>query len=166
QTRTYTYDGLGRMTSEANPESGKTTYVYDTSSCATPHSSGDLSQKTDAVGNVSCYYYDALHRVTSITYSGPYAANTPTKTFVYDSATVNGFTMTNAKGRLAEAYTGPSTGKITDLGSSYTARGEQATLLEKTPDSGWMSVSMGYWAVGSLNTLSGLAIPSITYNAD
>src|SRR5215475_2756650 len=29
-----------------------------------------------------------------------------------------------------------------------------------------MSVSMGYWANGALNTLSGLGVPSITYNAD
>ena len=31
--------------------------------------------------------------------------------------------MSNAKARLAEAYTGPSSGKITDLGFSYSARG-------------------------------------------
>ena len=30
QTRTYSYDALSRMTAETNPESGMTTYVYDT----------------------------------------------------------------------------------------------------------------------------------------
>jgi len=29
QTRTYVYDELGRLTSETNPESGTTTYYYD-----------------------------------------------------------------------------------------------------------------------------------------
>jgi YD repeat-containing protein len=72
QSRSFSYDDLGRMTSEANPESGTTSDTYDTdSTCGT--SKGDLVKKVDAVGNVTCYAYDALHRVTSTTYSGPYA---------------------------------------------------------------------------------------------
>ena len=40
QTRTYAFDGLSRLTSEANAESGTTTYAYDTdSTCGT--SAGD-----------------------------------------------------------------------------------------------------------------------------
>jgi len=84
-----------------------------------------LVKRADPDGNVTCYAYDALHRVTAITYpSGPYIPLTPQKIFVYDGATVNGVAMANAKGRLAEAYTGPSTAKITDLGFSYSARGK------------------------------------------
>jgi len=42
------------MTSETNPESGTTSYVYDTdSTCGT--SNGDLVKRTDAMGNVTCY---------------------------------------------------------------------------------------------------------------
>jgi RHS repeat-associated protein len=167
QTRTFTYDGLGRMLTETNPETGTTRYAYDTSSCAAPHSAGDLSKKTDAVGNIFCYYYDPLHRVTSITYSGPNAANTPTKTFVYDSATVNGVTMSNAKGRLAEAYTGTSSSKITDLGFSYDALGRTIKYLESTPHSGgYYNVSASYYANNALNTLSGVSLPTLTYNLD
>ncbi|MFZ0412525.1 MAG: hypothetical protein WAL51_13475 [Candidatus Acidiferrales bacterium] len=104
QSRAYAYDDLGRMTSETNPESGTTNYTYDSdSTCGT--SAGDLVKKVDAVGNTTCYAYDALHRNTSVTYSGPYAANTPNKYFVYDSATVHSVTMSNAKRRMAEAYT-------------------------------------------------------------
>ena len=81
------------MTSETNPENGTTTYTFDSDSGCGSTSTGDLVKRSDAVTNSSCYFYDALHRVTKITYSGPYAASTPTKNFVYDSATVNGTSM-------------------------------------------------------------------------
>jgi YD repeat-containing protein len=44
QTRTYQYDGMRRLISEANPESGTTTYTYDTdSTCGTYD--GDLVKR-------------------------------------------------------------------------------------------------------------------------
>src|SRR5207244_2798955 len=119
----------------------------------------------DGVGNVTCYGYDALHRLRAILYpSGSYAANTPEKHFDYDSAVVNGTTMQNVKGRLAEAYTGPSSSKITDLGFSYSARGEVINLYESTPhSSGYYHVAATYYPNGALNTLSGVGLPTITY---
>ena len=61
QVRTYAYDDLKRMISEYNPESGTTTYTYDTdTTCGT--SAGDLVKKVDFVGNTICYTYDLLHR--------------------------------------------------------------------------------------------------------
>ena len=123
QTRTFNYDMLGRMLSEINPETGTTTYVYDTdATCGT--SAGDLVKRADAVGNVSCYAHDSLHRVTSITYpSGTYASRTPGKYFKYDAATVNGQTVANAKGRLAQAYTsGTMPFQNTDFEASSTIR--------------------------------------------
>ena len=169
QTRTYAYDGLSRLTSEANPETTGTavTYTYDTdSTCGTSH--GDLVKKIDAVGNVVCHAYDALHRNTSITYpSGSYASVTPSKTFVYDAATVNSVAMANAKGRLAEAYTGSS--KTTDLGFSYSVRGEVANVYQSSPHSGgYYNVAATYWANGLLNTLNAnlSGIPTWTYVPD
>jgi RHS repeat-associated protein len=169
QTRSYTYDDMRRLTSETNPESGATTYVYDSDlTCGT--SSGNLVKKVDAVGNTTCYAYDALHRNTSVTYSGPYASSTPRKYFIYDAATVNSIAMVNTKARLAEAYTcfSPCTTKITDLGFSYTARGEVSDVYESTPhSSGYYHVAASYWANGRLNQLSGLSgLPTITYNVD
>jgi RHS repeat-associated protein len=166
QTRTYTYDMLKRSTSETNPESGTTTYTYDTDvTCGT--STGDLVKKIDAMGNTTCYAYDALHRGTSVTYSGPYAAVTPNKYFVYDSATVNGAAMANAKGRLGEAYTAQSQGgtKLTDAGFSYTARGEVSDVYQETPNSnGYYHLTQNYWPHGLPNQLSGLAgLPTINF---
>jgi RHS repeat-associated protein len=169
QSRSYAYDDLGRMTSETNPESGTAAYTYDTDSiCGT--SKGDLVKKVDAVGNTICFAYDALHRMTSTTYSGTYASVTPGRYFTYDSATVNSIAMVNAKTRMAEAYTcfSPCSTKLTDIGFSYTARGEISDEYEATPNSGgYYHVNQTYWANGALNQLGGLSgLPTITYNVD
>jgi RHS repeat-associated protein len=170
QTRTYAYDDLGRMTSETNPESGTTIYTYDTdATCGT--SKGDLVKKVDAVTNTTCYAYDALHRPISLTYSGPYSSSTPNKYFVYDAATVNGVAMTNVKARMAEAYTATSsTGtKITDVGLSYSVRGEPSDVYESTPHSGgYYHSSATYWANGALDTLGSniASLPVFTYAPD
>ena len=173
QARTYTYDGLGRLTSETNPETNNLayTYVYDTdSTCGT--SNGDLVKRVDAVGNVTCYGYDKLHRVTATTYpSGTYASSTPTKCYVYDAATVNSVAMANAKGRLAEAYTGsgtscPIASKATDIGLTYSARGEVAGVYESTPhSSSYYYVGASYWAHGLINQLTSniTSLPTLSY---
>ncbi len=112
----------------------------------------------DAVGNTICYAYDSLHRPISLTYSGPYAGVTPNKYFVYDSSIVNSVTMANGKTRMVEAYTGTTQNgtKITDLGFSYSARGEVADLYESTSNSGgYYHLSQTYWANGTRNQLSG-----------
>ena len=171
QARASMYDGLGRMTSETNPESGTTSYVYDSDSTCGSYV-GDLVKKADAQGNTTCYSYDALHRPTSvIVNSGPYSGTiTPKKYFVYDAATVNSIAMVNTKGRLAEAYTctAPCTSKLTDTGFSYTARGEVSDIHESTPDSGgYYHVSQSYWANGAVDIISGSSgLPSITYTPD
>jgi RHS repeat-associated protein len=163
------------LTSENNPENGLTQYFNDTdpgtvgTACPGPYN-GDLVKRYDAVGNTTCYAYDSLHRVTSITYSGSYASSTPNKYFVYDSATVNGATMANAKGHLAEAYTATCStcSRITDEGFSYSVRGEVADIYQMTPHSGgYYHVNAIYWAHGVLNQLSGLpGLPTVSYGVD
>jgi YD repeat-containing protein len=63
RTRTFSYDGLSRLTSATNPESGTVTYVYD--------ANGNLLSKTSPKPNqtstatvVATYTYDALNRLT------------------------------------------------------------------------------------------------------
>jgi len=173
QTRTYTYDGLSRLLTESNPESngGTIHYTYDVSCGGLPASAGDLTESMDAASNVTCYSYDALHRKTAATYpSGPYSTRTPPKTYVYDTS---GFACSNpngayVKGRLAEAYTGPSSAKITDIGYCYSYRGEVTDVFESTPHSGgYYHTGTGYFGNGALNTLSGIpTISTWTYNVD
>ncbi len=166
QTRTFTYDGLSRLTSEKTPETNQAAYSYtfDTdTTCGT--SKGDLVKRVDPVGTTACYAYDALHRLTAVTYSGGYA--TDQKHFVYDAATVNGSTMSYAKGRLAEAYTGTS--KTTDLGFSYSKRGEVTGVYESTPHSGgYYHVNASYWENGLVKVLTPnmTGMPNWTYTPD
>ena len=78
--------------------------------------------------------------------------------------------MANAKGRLAEAYTGTGSPKITDLGFSYSPRGEAADLWQwSTNSGGWYHVAGAYWPTGPtglLNTLTAPGLPVFTYNPD
>ena len=150
---------LGRLTSETNPETANLAYTYTYDSDATcGTSAGDLVKRVDTKNNVTCYAYDALHRVTSVTYpSGPNSGSTARKYFVYDAASLNSQTMANAKSRLAEAYTCttcPGT-KITDLGFSYTKSGEVSDVYESTSHSaGYYHLNATYFAHGALNPRS------------
>lgn len=172
QSRSFSYDLLGRVTSETHAESGTTTYTFDTdSTCGT--SKGDLVKRVDAVGNVACYGYDTLHRVVSVTYpSGSYASKTSNKYFVYDTATVNSVQMTNGKTRMVEAYTAATQNgtKTTDVGISYTVRGETSDVYESTPhSSGYYHVSEQYLPNGLMKTLAlvGIsALPTFTVTPD
>ncbi len=179
QTRSYNYDGMGRLTSETNPESGTTTYSYDASSPCTT-SSGDLIKKVDAVGTRTCIGYDALHRPTSVSYSN----STNCKFFVYDSNPGVGWTEGNVKGRLSNAYIGNCSNGVptgADEGYNYSPRGELMNIYQTTVASGvWYNSAATYWANGALNTLqlstcitnctnttnNTPVTPVITYNAD
>lgn len=173
QSRMYYYDMLGRLTYEVNPETGANQYFYDSLSgdatCGTIVSYGDLVKTIDNKGVVACLSYDGLHRVTSISYSAT-TPPTPTKVFVYESAVVNGTTMGLTAGRLAEAYTcttcSPTPTKLTDIGFSYSARGELLNVYESTPHSGgYYQVSANYWPHGLLSslTLVNTTLPTIYY---
>ncbi len=175
QTRTYAYDGLGRMTSEKNPETSQVAYAYtfdtESGSCNATHD-GDLVKRIDPQGTVTCYAYDALHRLTGVTYpSGGYSSVTPAKTYLYDAATVDSTAMLYPAGRLAEAYTGSPSSKTTDLGFSYSNRGEVAAVYQSSPHSGgYYNIAATYWAPqGLLEKLTpnmGASIPNWTYTPE
>ena len=182
QSRSYSYDGLSRLTSETSPESNTTTYTYDSigaTSCGGPYSfPGDLVKRADANGNNTCYYYDALHRLTDAGNSGPNA--TACKRLRYDNSAgvlgsrPSGVTVNNGIGRLVEAVTDtcawPVTQAsiITDEWFSYTPRGEAAAVYEATPHSnGYYQMNASYWANGARSQLSGnIGIPTINYLLD
>lgn len=178
QTRTFTYDDLGRMTSEANPESGTTTYVYDSDSSMCGNgaytSGGDLVKMTDASGDCVMRYYDALHRVTDI--GNNHQSLSHCKRFRYDNSSgYPGSTkpsgLTNTLGRLIEAATDECVSGndaiITDEWFSYTARGEVSDDYESTPHSGgYYHATATYWANGVLSTLNATNGYATNYNVD
>ena len=105
QTRSFSYDGLNRMLSAANPENGTTRYTYDSdATCGT--STGDEVKRVDAAGNTTCYVWDGVHRLTQATYpSGPNSGYTQGKYFNYDNPdTSDGVTSTYSLGRLVSTY--------------------------------------------------------------
>jgi len=175
QTRTYTYDGLGRLTDEVNPESGTTQYFWDamTSNCGSYATTGDLGTKLDNAGNYTCYGYDALHRLLGFGTVG----NSNCTGFVYDAPpsswpAPSGSDLLNTKGRLIEAYTNSTcnghTSIVTDRWLGYSARGEIANMYSSMPNSnGYYDLNKQYWANGVLQTLSGIpGVPTISYGVD
>ena len=77
QTRTFTYDSLGRLKSSVQPENGTVSYTYDNL---------NLVSRTDARNITSSYYYDQLNRLTQLNYNDAQTSNTPWRTFSYDAA--------------------------------------------------------------------------------
>jgi hypothetical protein len=169
------------MTSETNPESGTTTYVYDSTGASPCNSggytyNGDLVRKVDANGTHTCNYYDVLHRLSAV---GTNRNIDGCKRFLYDNTTgmlgsiPAGVSVSNVMGRLAEAETDtcawPVTQSsiITDEWFSYTARGEISDVYESTLHSGGYYHANGtYWANGVLNQLSGSNGYAAGWNVD
>ncbi len=129
QTRSYSYDGLSRLTQATTPEGGTTNYYYTTSGGALCANNQKLvCRKTDARGITITYAYDALNRLTSKTYSD----GTPTATFSYDQASVtigswSSGTLGNPKGRMTEAVTTASGSTQTGVVYSYDPMGRTQT---------------------------------------
>ena len=80
RNRTFVYDGLSRVTSATEPESGNTTYTYDnngnvlTKTAPAPNQTGTATVTTT-------YTYDALNRLKTKIYSD---GTTPSVQYTYD----------------------------------------------------------------------------------
>ena len=164
QTRTMTYDGLGRMLSETNPESGTKSYYFDSVTSAGCNgggltSKGDLVVSVDANGASTCYYYDALHRLTDVGSTG----SNHCRRYRYDNSSgvsgtrPSGISPTNSLGRLVEAATDTCGGTvISDEWFSYDARGQATDFYQwSTNSGGWYHIFQSYVANGNRAGLQG-----------
>lgn len=106
RVRSFTYDGMSRLTSATNPESGTITYRYD--------ANGNLSSKTAPAPNTSIaqsltvttlYGYDQLNRVISKTYPHD-SSSTPWTCYQYGSPST-GSPGLNQIGHLISEWTQP-----------------------------------------------------------
>jgi len=174
QNRSFTYDWLGRLMTETNPESGLMTYIYDTatSTCGSGTAPGFLVEKVDNAGVHTCYGIDLLGRVNHMFAAG---TNSGCKNFIYGEVSNNGMPIQNGKTRVVEAVLDLNCNGGHDIDEyfSYDKRGQVTDVWESTPHSGgYYHTTAGYWANGALNTLSLLnssgaaLIPQITYKLD
>lgn len=159
--RTYSYDGLGRLTQEWNPESGTTSYTYDTATA------GDLFQRTRPKPNqtgsqtvVTTYTFDSLHRMTGASYND---GSTPSVSLSYDQTSVNGLSLNNPKGHLTDAV---AAGGSASTILSYDLVGRIAEEWQCTPlncGSGSYSLTFGHDYLGDMTSLVNSEEGNITY---
>ncbi|MCZ2151769.1 MAG: hypothetical protein LC126_28835, partial [Bryobacterales bacterium] len=135
QKRAFVYSSLKRLVSATNPESGTTNYTY--------YDNGLLHTKTDALGKVVTYNYDALNRLTTKSYSDA----TPAVTYTYDSPSVP-----YSRGRLTKVS---STASTTDY-VSYDALGRVTSSKQTLPGQPAYTFGYGYSPFG----LSQITYPS------
>jgi YD repeat-containing protein len=105
---TYTVDGLGNLTEQISPDTGRTQY--------TEHdAAGNLRTQVDAKLQVTQYTYDALNRVTSITFH-----DGSKQTYAYDQGAngirrLSSITETNSENQITSviAYAYDQHGRVT-----------------------------------------------------
>jgi YD repeat-containing protein len=163
QVHTTVYDALGRTKSVTIPESGTTTYVYDTASatCGGGTAPGALVESIDNAGVHTCFGVDSLGRVNhSVTVTGSTWTND--HYFVYGDTSYTppvGVTIQNGNNHIVEAYVDVNhTGaKDVDEWFSYDNDGRATDVWETTAHSGGQyHTTAGYYLNGRLHTLSGV----------
>jgi RHS repeat-associated protein len=157
QSRTYTYDGLSRLTQETTPEGGTVTLSYlNSSSALCSGAPSNPCTRTDARGIVTTYTYDAANRLTGKSYSD----STPAVSYLYGTS-ASAFNIGRLRrmgdGGGSEVYTYDKSGRTTSVakalgattyttGYQYNVDGE---LTQLTYPSGRI-VQYSYDAVGNL----------------
>jgi RHS repeat-associated protein len=137
QTRTYSYDGMGRLTSHALPESGTTSFQYNTYN--------QISQRTDARGVITTYTYDTMNRPYQISYNvgTTGVAATPTVTYAFGT---NASQLNN--GRLLTLTDG--LGTVTNTYDNLA----RATQVQHVINGTTYTIGYGYNLAGSVTSLT------------
>ena len=150
QARSFAYDGLARLTSATNPESGTTAYTYDDNS--------NLETKTDGDGAVSTTTYDALNRPLTRSYSSTPRTG-PSTRFCYE-----GQLWSAAAGQcaVAAAAIGNAAMRLTDVWTAdsrtrYTGFDAMGRILGSVQETGAATLPFAY-----THTYAG-SLKSITY---
>ena len=159
-TRTFAYDGQGRLQSRTTPEQGTTTYTY--------FSNDEIKTVTDARGATTTFAYNNRDLVTGITYGVPGGvAATPNVTFGYDSAG-NRTSMTDGLGSVSYVYNTLSqltseTRTFTGVGSYTLSYGYNLSGQLTSITNPWsVQVGYGYDKVGRHTNVSGSGYAGVT----
>ena len=149
RTRTSTYDSLSRLLTTFNPESGTTTWTFDSDSNAVT--------KKDFRNVTITYNYDQLHRVTNVgsTHAKTYSNGDPAVDYYFDQTSYNGLTIT--EGVNQRTGMSDTTGQ-----AAWTFDTEGRALSEKktvnisglTPSAVTKTLTYAYNKDGSMATLT------------
>jgi RHS repeat-associated protein len=169
QTRTFGYDGMGRLTSETHPESGTTSYQYN--------NFDKLTQRTDNRGVITTYTYDTMNRRYQLVYNVGTTGvpATPTVTYTYGTNANqlnNDRLLSVTEGTGSKTYTYDDMGRKTQeaqvisgtqytIGYQYNQASEVTSLtypsgrvVQQTPDAVGRLASI---ASGTTTYMSGIA---------
>jgi RHS repeat-associated protein len=154
QTRTYIYDGLGRLTTVATPETGglPVTYTYT--------DFGAIAQKEEPrvvpgtnTPITTTYSYDGLNRVKTVTYND---SVTPNETYTYNAPN----SANNTGGRLASVTNGVETKSY-----QYDVMGRITQCLE-TIGANSYTVNYAYTADGQVSSITYPSQLKVNYSYD
>jgi YD repeat-containing protein len=167
-TRSFSYDSLSRLTSAANPESGTTSYSYDNDGNVTTRTRPAPNQGVPSTQITTNYIYDALNRVTQISYSD---SVTPTVIRNYDTTSELGVALANTTGRLSAEYTKGAQGNIlSGRVFSYDPMGRVKDNSQCTPQNcpngTAFSVTYSYDVLGDMLTSTDGAGHKFSYTYD
>jgi len=107
--RSFAYDGALRRINATNPESGTTCYTYDANGNMLTRTRPAPNQSNPSTTVTTTYRYDALNRLTNISYSD---SVTPSVTRHYDTSSEMGVSLDNTVGRLSAEYVTSPGGQI------------------------------------------------------
>lgn len=159
QVHTTKYDGLNRVTSVTTPESGTTTYIYDTATttCGGGVAAGYLVEEVDNAGHHTCYGIDGLGRRFMAFVAG---TSSPCRNWVYGDQYTGTPAVANAKLRIAEAWVGTDCNRsnlTVDEYFSYDKDGRITDVYETTPHSGGQYHTVAvYYLNGELQNIVGV----------
>jgi len=135
QTRSFTYDSLGRLTSAFNPEAGTTTYIYNNDGLLTQRKRPQANQ-TGSTITTTTYTYNTIHQLLSQSYDD---GSTPATSYCYEDTSIWGRSLTNTKGRRTRSLVGatcttpPGTPYVAGQSYSYDSMGRITANDQCTP---------------------------------
>jgi RHS repeat-associated protein len=161
--RTFTYDSLSQLATAINPESATTSYSYDADGNATQRTRPAPNQFSLTTLVATTYAYDALNRLTGISYND---GSTAPVANTYDQTSAGGFTFNNPVGRLT------TESRVTTQGTSkayfsYDSMGRITNQWQCTPlncGSSTLPMAYSYDLAGNVITANNGAGLTLTYN--